>query len=118
MVGRAAAAGTHRAVTASQSRDLRNVAHTFDRPKWDSPTPTRPKDRRAERASPKPSGRGFAYRSTLTTAGEPSEEVSIVKSMFRFALVLTGVTTLAEVPTDPAPAFVVPDLASLVDRLR
>jgi 4-nitrophenyl phosphatase len=36
----------------------------------------------------------------------------------RFALVLTGVTTLAEVPTDPAPAFVGPDLASLVDLLR
>jgi glycerol 3-phosphatase-2 len=36
----------------------------------------------------------------------------------RFALVLTGVTTVAEVPTDPAPDFVAPDLAALVDRLR
>jgi 4-nitrophenyl phosphatase len=36
----------------------------------------------------------------------------------RFALVLTGVTTAAEVPTDPAPAFVASDLAALVDRLR
>jgi 4-nitrophenyl phosphatase len=36
----------------------------------------------------------------------------------RFALVLTGVTTAAEIPTDPAPAFVAIDLAALVDRLR
>jgi 4-nitrophenyl phosphatase len=36
----------------------------------------------------------------------------------RFALVLTGVTTAAEVPTDPAPAFVAHDLAALVERLR
>jgi 4-nitrophenyl phosphatase len=35
----------------------------------------------------------------------------------RFALVLTGVTTAAEVPTDPAPDFVASDLAALVDRL-
>jgi 4-nitrophenyl phosphatase len=36
----------------------------------------------------------------------------------RFALVLTGVTTAAEVPTDPAPAFVAADLAALVERVR
>jgi 4-nitrophenyl phosphatase len=36
----------------------------------------------------------------------------------RFALVLTGVTTAAEVPTDPRPAFVAADLAALVDLLR
>jgi 4-nitrophenyl phosphatase len=36
----------------------------------------------------------------------------------RFALVLTGVTTAREVPTDPAPAFVAADLAALVDLLH
>lgn len=35
----------------------------------------------------------------------------------RFALVLTGVTKAAEVPTDPAPAFVAADLAALVGPL-
>jgi ribonucleotide monophosphatase NagD (HAD superfamily) len=33
-----------------------------------------------------------------------------------FALLLSGVTGSDEVPTDPAPEQVAPDLASLVDR--
>ena len=36
---------------------------------------------------------------------------------FRFGLVLTGVTTEAHLPVEPAPDEVAPDLLSLVDRL-
>lgn len=35
---------------------------------------------------------------------------------YRFALVLTGVTSAADLPVDPEPALVAPDLAAVVDR--
>ena len=37
---------------------------------------------------------------------------------YRFGLVLSGVTTEADLPIDPAPDHTAPDLATLVDELR
>ena len=37
---------------------------------------------------------------------------------FRFGLVLTGVTTAADLPVEPAPDHTAPDLATLVDQLQ
>jgi ribonucleotide monophosphatase NagD (HAD superfamily) len=36
---------------------------------------------------------------------------------YRFGLVLTGVTSAADLPVDPEPDLVVADLAGLVDRV-
>jgi ribonucleotide monophosphatase NagD (HAD superfamily) len=35
---------------------------------------------------------------------------------YRFALVLTGVTSAADLPVQPEPTVVAPDLAAVVDR--
>ena len=55
---------------------------------------------------------------TGTVVGDrPDTDGRLAKELgWRFVLVLTGVTTAADLPVDPAPDLVVPDLAAAVDQ--